>query len=116
LTVATSNAIDLGLRRRFVATLADPSRVSILEALRGGELRVSDVAAQTGLSQPNVSKHLACLRGCGLVDREQRGREVFYRSVEGIETVFDAIDVLLDRVAGQIDACALTAVTVEGAA
>jgi len=37
------------------------------------------VVQETGLSQPNVSNHLACLLDCGLVSREQRGRYAFYQ-------------------------------------
>ncbi len=54
---------------------------------------------RAGLSQPNVSKHLACLRGCGQVEREQRGREAFYVAVDGVDAVFEAIDALMDQVA-----------------
>ncbi len=107
-----ATALDPALRRHFVTTLTDVSRMAILETLRAGELRVGDVATRTGLSQPNVSKHLACLRGCGLVEREQRGREAFYRTVEGVYEVFEAIDALMDRVADQIAECDLTASTV----
>ena len=111
--VAVSSVLDPVARRHFVTTLTDPSRLAILEALRGGEQRVGDVAARTGLSQPNVSKHLACLRGCGLVEREQRGREAFYTPVEGVDEVFEALDGLFERVADQVANCQLTTVTVE---
>jgi len=40
---------------------------------------VTDICRITGLSQPNVSNHLACLLGCRLVLRESRGRFAFYR-------------------------------------
>jgi DNA-binding transcriptional ArsR family regulator len=58
---------------------ADPSRLSIVEALRGGARTVSEICRATGLAQPNTSNHLACLLGCGLVRREPRGRFVHYR-------------------------------------
>src|SRR6185312_866536 len=99
---AAAVSVEPALRRHFVTTLTDPSRLAILEELRGGELRVSEVVARTGLSQPNVSKHLACLRGCGLVEREQRGREAFYSTVDGVDRVFEAIDALMARVEDQL--------------
>lgn len=58
--------------------LSDPSRLSILEALRSGTLSVGEVVALTGLTQSNVSNHLGCLYDCGLVRREQEGRFVRY--------------------------------------
>src|SRR5687767_6883712 len=41
--------------------LADRSRLSLVEALARGARRVSDLVEETGLSQSNVSRHLACL-------------------------------------------------------
>ena len=99
---------DPALRAELAHGLSDPSRQRILELLRDGERRVSDVVEATGLSQPNASKHLACLRGCGLVVSEKRGREVFYALSEGLEHVLDALDTLLERVAPQMAACSLT--------
>ena len=57
---------------------AEPSRLRIVEALRDGARSVTEIVEFTGLTQPNVSNHLACLLGCGLVERDQRGRFVFY--------------------------------------
>jgi DNA-binding transcriptional ArsR family regulator len=90
---------------------ADPSRLCLLEALRDGEQRVSDLSDCVGLSRPNTSKHLACLLGCGLVDRERRGREVFYALAEGVEELFDAMDQLLDRVGERVAGCDYTTAT-----
>jgi ArsR family transcriptional regulator, cadmium/lead-responsive transcriptional repressor len=80
---------------RLLRGLSDESRLGILVELRGGERRVSELVERTGLSQPNVSKHLACLWGCGLVARERRGREVFYRSIEGLDELLAAADAVL---------------------
>lgn len=54
--------------------LGDPSRLAILRHLSLGEHRVVDLTAHLGLAQSTVSKHLACLRGCGLVDSRPQGR------------------------------------------
>lgn len=59
-------------------SLGDPSRLRVLQACTEEPLCVSDIVARTGLSQPSVSSHLACLWDCGLVEREQRGRRVYY--------------------------------------
>lgn len=92
---------------------ADPSRLRIVDALRDGEHRVSDLSDRVGLSRPNTSKHLACLHGCGLVDRERRGREVFYELAEGVEALLDAMEMLLDRVGDRVAACDYTTARVE---
>lgn len=58
--------------------LSDPSRLAILRHLALGEHRVVDLTSHLGLAQSTVSKHLACLRGCGLVDFRAHGRSSLY--------------------------------------
>jgi ArsR family transcriptional regulator, cadmium/lead-responsive transcriptional repressor len=74
----TATVTSLGLKAKLFRGLGDPSRLSILETLRGGPRTVSEIVAATGLSQPNASNHLACLRDCGLVRSEPSGRFVTY--------------------------------------
>ncbi|TDD76582.1 ArsR/SmtB family transcription factor [Actinomadura rubrisoli] len=59
-------------------SLADPVRLSIVQRLARGEARVVDLTRELGLAQSAVSKHLACLRGCKLVDYRAEGRQSFY--------------------------------------
>jgi DNA-binding transcriptional ArsR family regulator len=53
---------------------SDPSRLAILRHLTLGEHRVVDLTAHLGLAQSTVSKHLACLKDCGLVTSRPQGR------------------------------------------
>ena len=57
---------------------SDPSRLAILQHLALGEHRVVDLTAHVGLAQSTVSKHLACLRDCGLVTARPEGRATVY--------------------------------------
>lgn len=57
------------------AALADPTRRAILDRLRRGEARVTDVADQFPISLNAVSKHIRILERAGLVRRTVRGRE-----------------------------------------
>jgi DNA-binding transcriptional ArsR family regulator len=114
--VAAGQITDPVTVARFFHGLSDPSRVGILDQLRGGERRVVDLVAATGLSQPNVSKHLRCLLGCGLVERDRRGREAFYSLVDGLDELLDAADGLIVRVADDVACCELTAQTVQASA
>jgi DNA-binding transcriptional ArsR family regulator len=59
-------------------SLADPARLAIVQRLSHGEARVVDLTRQLGLAQSTVSKHLACLRDCRLVDYRAEGRQSFY--------------------------------------
>lgn len=53
---------------------SDPSRLAIVRHLALGEHRVVELTAHLGLAQSTVSKHLACLRDCGLVTSRAEGR------------------------------------------
>jgi len=59
-------------------SLADETRLRIVQRLAAGEARVVDLTGELGLAQSTVSKHLACLRDCGLVDYRTAGRQSFY--------------------------------------
>ena len=67
------------LQAEVLKTLAHPRRLEILHRLAEGPVEVGRLADELGLSQPNVSQHLAVLRSAGVVDAERSGREVRYR-------------------------------------
>jgi DNA-binding transcriptional ArsR family regulator len=65
---------DLVLDRAYAA-LADPTRRRILETLRQGDARITDLAAPLPMTFAGVSRHVGVLESAGLVRREVRGRE-----------------------------------------
>jgi DNA-binding transcriptional ArsR family regulator len=67
------------LQAEVLKTLASPRRLEILHRLAEGPREVGRLAIELGLSQPNVSQHLAVLRATGIVEAERDGREVRYR-------------------------------------
>ena len=68
----------LGPAAALFRSLADPARLAIVRRLAGGEARVVDLTGELGLAQSTVSKHLACLRECGLVQVRPVGRASVY--------------------------------------
>ena len=65
-------------------TLADPTRRALFERLcREGEQTVGALTAQSGVSQPAVSKHLGVLRQAGLVRDRHEGRQTHYSAQPG---------------------------------
>jgi ArsR family transcriptional regulator, cadmium/lead-responsive transcriptional repressor len=73
---------------RFFRVLGDPTRLRILEQLERRERTVSELIAAVRQPQPRVSTHLACLRHCGFVTTERRGKEIVYRlAIEGLDSV-----------------------------
>ena len=53
------------------AALADPTRRSIIDRLRGGELSSGDLAEPLSISRPAVSQHLRVLEEAGLITRSK---------------------------------------------
>lgn len=99
-------AESLALKAKLFRGFSDPSRLSILQALRDEARSVSEVVEITGLSQPNASNHLACLLDCGLVEREQRGRFAFYRLSDArVGALLATADEILADVARGVYVC-----------
>ena len=102
--LTTAQAIEL--QAKLFRGFSDPSRLSILNELRGGSLTVTEIVERTGLSQPNTSNHLGCLRECGLVIAEQQGRYVSYQlSDVRVGHLLELADELLADVARGIYEC-----------
>ena len=59
--------------------LSDPTRLKLLARIGREEVCVCDLQAYVGRDQPTVSRHLAMLRKCGLVERRKEGRWCHYR-------------------------------------
>ena len=68
----------MGLAQTFDA-LAEPTRLRILDAVRGQERSVGDLVDLIGMHQPGVSRHLKVLRSAGMVRVRQDGRRRCYR-------------------------------------
>lgn len=87
--------------------LADPSRLAILRHLALGEHRVVDLTAHLGLAQSTVSKHLACLRDCGLVTSRPVGRASLFSLTEreAVTEVLAAAEQLLAATGDAVTLC-----------
>jgi len=67
--------VEHSILDRQYAALADPTRRSLIVALRSGDARITDLAAPLPMTFAGVSRHVAVLEAAGLVHREVRGRE-----------------------------------------
>jgi DNA-binding transcriptional ArsR family regulator len=71
---------DTELLAGFWQAFSHPIRLRVLEALRReGPLNVGELVERLGIGQGHLSNHLGCLRSCGVVQTEPRGRYVYYR-------------------------------------
>src|SRR3954468_22521977 len=73
-------------------SLADPTRLRILNLLRAMELSVGELAQVLGQSQPRVSRHVRILIEAGLAERRKEGSWVFLSlgSRESVDPLFQA--------------------------
>ncbi|HEX7491168.1 MAG TPA: metalloregulator ArsR/SmtB family transcription factor [Candidatus Limnocylindrales bacterium] len=67
------------LQAEVLKTLSNPRRLEIIHLLAEAPREVSRLAEEMGITQPNVSQHLALMRSAGMVEAERDGREVRYR-------------------------------------
>ena len=82
--------------------LAEAARLSVLNELRSGPRNVSELMADTGLSQANLSKHLQVLHTHGFVSRRRQGLFVIYQLAD--RSVFELCEIMcgqLKRQAGE---------------
>ncbi|WP_394280908.1 ArsR/SmtB family transcription factor, partial [Corynebacterium sp.] len=63
---------------RLGRAMADPTRSRILLSLLHEPGYPAELAQALGLSRANVSNHLTCLRGCGIVVAKMEGRKTRY--------------------------------------
>jgi DNA-binding transcriptional ArsR family regulator len=98
--------VPVVLAAKLFRGLADPTRLGILLALQAGERRVTDLVAEVGGSQANISGHLACLKDCGLIADRAQGRANYYRLARPeLASLLHAAEHLLAGIGHQVDLC-----------
>lgn len=82
--------------------LSEPARLEILNALRNGEMTVSELVDATGFGQANLSKHLQLLLAHGFVLRRKDGLFAYYSLAD--RDVFKLCDLMCGRLASDVAA------------
>ena len=85
------HATEVDILAKYFRGFGDPTRLRILDLLRKEERSVGELVGALRQPQPKVSNHLACLRWCGFVAAERRGKRVFYRLAD--PRVAEVIDI-----------------------
>jgi len=85
----------------YFQALSEPTRLQILNLLRGGERSVGELAQLCGYTSANISRHLAFLTRQGLVARESRGTSGYYRIAD--ESVYALCDLVCGSIARQLE-------------
>jgi ArsR family transcriptional regulator, virulence genes transcriptional regulator len=79
-------------------TISNPNRQAILDMMRSGEITVSELVNKTGISQANLSQHLAILRSKGVVNTRRDGNNIYY-SISNVKIIqaYDLISEVLQE-------------------
>lgn len=68
----------MNLRRDVFQAISDPTRRAILLLVASQSMTAGAIAANFDTARPTISKHLAVLTECELLEQEYNGREVYY--------------------------------------
>lgn len=68
----------MNLRRDVFQAIADPTRRTILLLVASHAMTAGAIASNFDFARPTVSKHIKILTECELLNKEQKGREIYY--------------------------------------
>lgn len=97
---------DAATLARFFRVLGDPTRIRLLAVLESGEHTVTELVEAVDGVQARISTHLACLRHCGFVTTERRGRQIVYRlALSGLDGLIDQAGTIATPAAAWLATC-----------
>lgn len=88
------------LHAEVCKTLANPTRLEILNLLRDGEKSVSELVKLIGITQANASQHLAILRHRNIINARKEGASVYYSLAS--RKIIQACDLLREALLEQL--------------
>jgi ArsR family transcriptional regulator, cadmium/lead-responsive transcriptional repressor len=107
--------VELAPAAALFRSLGDPARLMIVRRLASGPAWVTDLVSALGLAQSTVSKHLACLRDCGLVTSEPARRASVFRLTQpALAGVLTAAEMVLAATGNAIALCPAYGVDASG--
>jgi DNA-binding transcriptional ArsR family regulator len=84
----------------YFKVLSELSRLQVLCTLKSEAKNVTEIIAETGLGQANVSKHLKILTQAGIVRRQPQGVSVYYQIADPM--TFDLCELVCQRLETQL--------------
>ena len=70
----------------------NPTRIEVLNLLRGGAMSVSELIEKTKLSQSNISQHLSIMKNKGIVQSRRDGKKIYYELTN--KKIIQAFDII----------------------
>ena len=85
-------------RAKIIKAMAHPTRLFLVDELaQNGERCVCELTEMVGADMSTVSRHLAILKGVGIVEDERRGAQVFYRlRVRCVLNFFECVESVME--------------------
>jgi len=80
----------------YFKALSHPTRIKIVQYLKGGERCVCEIVPYLKEEQSNVSRHLAALKRVGILSSRKEGVSVYYKVQD--ENVYKILDLALSSV------------------
>ncbi|MGG6447684.1 ArsR/SmtB family transcription factor [Pseudobacillus badius] len=97
---------DYDVKTKFLRGFADKTRLQILDCIKETEKNVSQIVKEINGNQSNISQHLSCLKGCGIITSRQDGRNVYYSiRNEEMSQLLSMFDTVLNQVEQDVACC-----------
>ena len=98
--------VDHESKVKLLHGFSNKTRIQILECIKNDERTVSQVVDEIQGNQSNISQHLACLKGCGIITGRQEGKYVYYGlRNQRVRDLLTMIDVVLEDVESDMATC-----------
>ncbi|MCM3169537.1 MULTISPECIES: ArsR/SmtB family transcription factor [Peribacillus] len=98
--------LDIDLKVKLIHGFSNKTRIQILESIKDQEKTVSQIVEELNGNQSNISQHLACLKGCGIIVGRNEGKYCYYslrnQQIKDLLTMFD---VVLQDVQNDVSCC-----------
>ncbi|WP_283152558.1 ArsR/SmtB family transcription factor [Guptibacillus hwajinpoensis] len=98
--------VDIDMKVKLIHGFSNKTRIQILESIKDVEKTVSEIVQEVNGNQSNISQHLACLKGCGIIVGRNEGKYCYYslrnQQIRDLLTMFDLI---LDDVENDVACC-----------
>ena len=85
----------------YFSVLSEPMRLRIMHSICEQEKPVSQIVAEIGATQTNVSRHLGLMFRSGVLGRRKEGNQVYYRVADA--AMVDICRSVCNRIAGSLD-------------
>ncbi|MEK5080419.1 metalloregulator ArsR/SmtB family transcription factor [Solibacillus sp. FSL W7-1436] len=98
--------INTDMKVKLIHGFSNKTRIKILECIKNKEKTVTEIVDEINGNQSNISQHLACLKGCGIIVGRNEGKYIYYSlRNQHIRDLLTMFDVVLEDVENDVACC-----------